>query len=54
VVTLAAIGIFVWLGFHAKVPNIPMNIPVLVVLLAATVGFLIVCGRMLWKRTRFS
>jgi len=24
------------------------------VLLAATVGFLIVCGRMLWKRTRFS
>ena len=54
VVTLAAIGIFVWLGIHAKVPGIPMNIPVLLVLLAATVGFLIVCGRMLWKRTRFS
>jgi drug/metabolite transporter (DMT)-like permease len=54
VVTLAAVGIFVWLGLHAKVPSIPMNIPVLLVLLAATVGFLIVCGRMLWKRTRFS
>ena len=54
VVTLAAIGIFVWLGLHAKIPSIPMNIPVLLVLLAATVGFLIVCGRMLWKRTRFS
>jgi drug/metabolite transporter (DMT)-like permease len=47
VVTLAAIGIFVWLGLHAKVPNIAMNIPVLLVLLAATIGFLIVCGRML-------
>jgi hypothetical protein len=44
----------VWLGLHAKVPSIAMNIPVLVVLLAATLGFLIVCGRMLWKRTRFS
>ena len=54
VVTLVAIGIFVWLGLHAKVPSIPMNFPVLLLLLAATVGFLIVCGRMLWKRTRFS
>jgi len=26
----------------------------LLALLAATVGLLIVCGRMLWKRTRFS
>jgi len=53
-VTLAAIGIFVWLGVHAKVPSIAMNIPVMLMLLAATVGFLIVGGRMLWKRTRFS
>jgi len=53
-VTVVAIGIFAWLGVDAEKPGIPMNVSTLLALMAATLVFLVVCGRMLWKRTGFS
>lgn len=53
-VAAGALGIFVWLAFEAKRQPIAFNISWMVVLSVATLGFLIVCGGMLWKRTRFS
>jgi drug/metabolite transporter (DMT)-like permease len=53
-VAAGAMGIFVWLAFEARRQPISFNIFWMIVLSAATLGFLIVCGGMLWKRTRFS
>jgi len=50
----AAIAMFVWLGSSATVPAIAMNFGWMVLLLAATLVFLVVCGLMLWRRTKFS
>jgi drug/metabolite transporter (DMT)-like permease len=50
----AALGIFLWLAFHAERQPISLNVPWMIVLLTATLGFLVVCGRLLWKRTGFS
>jgi drug/metabolite transporter (DMT)-like permease len=53
-VAAAALGIFVWLGALARRQPIPFNLPWMVVLTAATLVFLVLCGSLLWKRTRFS
>ena len=53
-VAAAALGMFVWLAFAAERQAIDFNIPWMIILSAATLRFLVVCGGMLWKRTRFS
>ncbi len=53
-VVLAAIAAFVWLALGAGRPPIAMNLSWMAVLCAASLGFLVVSGIILWKRTRFS
>ncbi len=53
-VLAAAVGLFVWLGAGAMRQPIAMNIAWMIVLIAASLAFLIACGLLLWKRTRFS
>ncbi len=53
-VVAAAIGMFVWLGSSAEKQPIALSLPWAAVLVAASLAFLIVCGVLLWKRTRFS
>ena len=53
-VGVAAAGIFVWLGSGAKRQPLSVNLFWMAVLSVATLGFLVVCGTLLWKRTRFS
>jgi drug/metabolite transporter (DMT)-like permease len=51
---LAAAVIFVWLGFGAERQPIAVNPTWMVLLIAATLLFLVAGGLLLWKRTRFS
>jgi len=53
-VVAAAVAMFVWLGLHAKMPDIPMHFGWAAALIGASLAFLVVCGVLLWKRTRFS
>ncbi len=53
-VGVAAAGIFVWLGLGAERQPLPVNVYWMAILIAATLVFLVVCGALLWKRTRFS
>jgi drug/metabolite transporter (DMT)-like permease len=53
-VLLGAVAIFVWLGMGAERQAIAVNPVWMAVLVAATLVFLVVCGRMLWRYTRFS
>ncbi len=53
-VVVAAIGIFIWLGFDAKHQEIAANVPWMIALSAASLVFLVVCGLVLYRRTRFS
>ena len=53
-IAAAAIGMFLWLGAGATRQPIAVNIFWMVLLIAATLVLLIVCGTLLWKRTRFS
>ncbi len=50
----AALAVFVWLAYGAEAQSLPMNWFWTIVLLVATLGFLLYCGWALWKRTRFS
>jgi hypothetical protein len=50
----AAVGIFIWLGSQAAVPQIPMNFSWLAVLGAILVVSLVACAWALWKGTKFS
>jgi drug/metabolite transporter (DMT)-like permease len=54
VVAAAALGIFIWLGIGAKRPEIPFDLAWMVGLSIAVLAILVVCGALLWKRTRFS
>jgi drug/metabolite transporter (DMT)-like permease len=49
-----AAGIFVWLGLKARVPTLEMNFWWVSVLSALMILTLVVCGWVLWNRTRFS
>jgi drug/metabolite transporter (DMT)-like permease len=53
-VTVAAVGIFVWLGVAARWPGIMMNLAAMVILSLATLAVLGAAGYILWKRTKFS
>ena len=53
-VVLAAIGIFVWLALDATRQQMAFNRPWMTVLALISLGFLVVCGTVLWRRTRFS
>jgi drug/metabolite transporter (DMT)-like permease len=50
----AAVALFVWLAMGAKHQAVTVNLFWMAVLLALTFVCLIVCGLMLWRRTRFS
>ena len=54
VIVAAAVAIFVWLAAGAKHQAVAMNLAWIAALLIATLACLIVCGVLLWKRTRFS
>ena len=54
VIAALAVGIFVWLAIGAEHQALAVNLPWMMVLLVATFVCLVVCGWMLWKRTRFS
>jgi drug/metabolite transporter (DMT)-like permease len=53
-IVAAAVGIFVWLGLGAEHQAVAVNLPWMAVLLVTTLVCLLVCGVLLWKRTRFS
>lgn len=53
-VVAAAVAIFAWLASSARRQPIAVNVGWMVVLLAATLAFLVVGATVLWKRTRFS
>ena len=53
-VVLAAIGIFVWLALQATRQQMPFNRPWMTLLALISLVFLVVCGTVLWRRTRFS
>jgi drug/metabolite transporter (DMT)-like permease len=53
-VLVVALGIFVWLALGAERQAIAADPFWMTVLAVATFGLLIVCGRMLWRVTRFS
>lgn len=54
VVILAAVGVFVWLAGAAERPPLKLDVLWTAVLMAASLAILVVCGVLLWKRTRFS
>ncbi len=53
-VFVGAFGIFAWLAFGSERQPLAMNPIWTAVLILGTLGFLVTCGWMLWKRTRFS
>jgi drug/metabolite transporter (DMT)-like permease len=54
IIVLSAIGVFVWLGLGATRQDLIVNLPWMIFLAAASIVFLVVCGIILWRRTRFS
>ncbi len=53
-VVAAAVGVFVWLGWHAERQPLEVDLFWLGVLTAASVAVLLAGGWLLWRRTRFS
>jgi drug/metabolite transporter (DMT)-like permease len=51
---LAAAALFVWLGLGARRQALEVNVYWMAGLIAASLAILVVCGLMLWRRTRFS
>jgi drug/metabolite transporter (DMT)-like permease len=50
----AASAVFVWLAVGTRAQRISINLPWTIVLVAGTIVPLVVCGTLLWRRTRFS
>ena len=50
----AGIGVFIWLGLNARVPNLGMNLVWTAVLTIALIVTAVICVWGLWKATRFS
>jgi drug/metabolite transporter (DMT)-like permease len=53
-IVAGAAAVFVWLGAGAERQAIAMNVAWMWLLMAASLVFLVLCGVLLWKRTRFS
>jgi drug/metabolite transporter (DMT)-like permease len=53
-IVIAAVAIFVWLAIGAEHQAIAVNLPWMAVLVVLTLVCLLVCGLLLWRRTRFS
>ena len=53
-IVAAALGIFLWLASVAELQPIAVSLPWMAVLSVASLVFLVLCGALLWKRTRFS
>jgi hypothetical protein len=53
-IAAAAVALFVWLALGATHPAVAVSLPWMAVLLVLTFACLIVCGSLLWRRTRFS
>ena len=53
-IVCGALGLFAWLALGATHQAVAINVPWMVVLVAASVIFLVVSGVVLWRRTRFS
>jgi drug/metabolite transporter (DMT)-like permease len=53
-IVAGALAVFVWLAIGAEHQAVAVNLPWMAVLLVATFVCLIVCGLLLWRRTRFS
>ena len=53
-IVCAATGVFLWLGIHAIVPSIAMNMTWVAVLSVILVAALAGAGLVLWRNTRFS
>lgn len=53
-IVLGALAIFIWLGLGATRQAIDVNLPWMLVLTSVSIVFLVVCGIILWRRTRFS
>jgi drug/metabolite transporter (DMT)-like permease len=54
VIVAAALALFVWLAVNARRPQISMNAPWMILIVVASLGLLVGCGLMLYRRTRFS
>jgi NhaP-type Na+/H+ or K+/H+ antiporter len=53
-IVAVAVGIFVYLGVHAKVPPLSLNLRWAAILAVAMLATAISCGWGLWKASRFS
>ncbi len=53
-IVAGAVAIFIWLAVSAERQPMSIHMGWMATLLVASLGFLVACGWMLWKRTRFS
>jgi drug/metabolite transporter (DMT)-like permease len=53
-IVAVAVGVFLLLARGARRPAMAINLSWTALLALAMLGFLVACGRALWKRTRFS
>jgi hypothetical protein len=53
-IMLTACAIFVWLAIGTRAQHISVSLPWMIVLMVGTLIPLLVCGTLLWRRTRFS
>jgi drug/metabolite transporter (DMT)-like permease len=53
-IVAVAVGVFLWLARGARRPPMAVNLSWMALLAFAMLGFLVACGRALWKHTRFS
>jgi drug/metabolite transporter (DMT)-like permease len=53
-IVAVAVGVFLLLARGARRPPMAINLSWTALLTLAMLGFLVACGRVLWKRTRFS
>jgi glucose uptake protein GlcU len=53
-IVCAATAVFVWMAAVARVPDVAMNWSAVLLLTALLLVFLVTCGTVLWRTTRFS
>lgn len=53
-IVVAAVGIFVWLAIGVRRPPIQVDVSFVAAMVGAMLLILVVCGLMLWRRTKFS